>query len=180
MDVGKCVGDAWAATAKHPVPLIVGWIGATILGAASFGILAAPLLAGVMMMYIRARNGETPEFNQMFRYLNRTLPLLLATFVLVVLISVGLVCLLIPGLVFIAWWIHVPLLMTDGGLRLGEAMRESRRSVSAGGVGIHLLLLAILCVLMAAGSALAGVGVLLTGPLTTGAVAMAYADRAKE
>jgi uncharacterized membrane protein len=179
MDIGKCVSDSWNATAKYPIPLVLGWLGATILGAVSLGILAAPTMAGVMVMYLRARRGETPEFNQIFSFLNKTLPLLVATIVLVLLVGLGLVCLVIPGLVFIAWWMHVLLLMADGGLGLGEAMRESRRSVTAGGVGIHILFLAILCVLMAAGSALAGVGVLLTGPLTTGAIAMAYADRSK-
>lgn len=177
MDIGKCVSGSWSATVKYPIPLILGWIGAAILGGVSLGILAAPTMTGVMMMYVRARQGEKPEFNDVFRYLNKTIPLLIATIVLVVLIGIGFVCLVVPGLVFMAWWMHVLLLMADGGLGLGAAMRESRRSVSAGGVGVHILLFAILCVLMAAGSALAGIGVLLTGPLTTGALAMAYADR---
>jgi hypothetical protein len=179
MNIGKCVSDSWKMTAKNPIPLILGWIGASILGGVSLGILAAPTMVGVMMMYVRAREGKKPEFNDIFRYLNQTLPLLVALIVLVVLVIIGLVCLVIPGLLFIAWWMHVLLLMADGGLPLGAAMRESRKSVIAGGVGLHLLFFAIILVLMAAGSAVAGIGILLTGPLTTGALAMAYADRAK-
>ena len=177
MDVGGYLGRSLNLTMKYPVPIIVGALVAGAVGAATLGILAAPAYAGVAMLYVAAAAGREPEVGRVFAYLNRTGRLFGAAFVMAVLTGIGFCLLIVPGLLMLAWWSYVPLLIADRGLGIGEAMRRSREMVRADGVGAHLVFLLVLAVIGSLGGALAGIGLLLSMPVAGGALALAYADR---
>lgn len=177
MDIGKYLGASWNLIVRHPVPIMLGALVAAALGAASLGLLTGPMYAGVSMLFVGAAAGRTPEVGEVFKYLNRTLPMIVATIVIGILTAIGLCLLVIPGLVMLGWWSYVPLLIADRGLGVRAAMDRSRAMVRAEGVVNHLLFLLVLFIVGAAGSIVAGIGALFTLPLAGGALALAYADR---
>lgn len=177
MDIGKYFGGSLDLLVKNPVQLIVAGIVAVIVSAATLSILAAPMTAGLIAMFLAARKGETLETGRVFRYVNRTGSLFVAQIVLAVLIGIGLVLLVVPGLYLMARWCHVLPLMADRDLSLSEAMAKSAEITARDGVIMTLIFLAVCAVIAGAGSALAGFGMLFTYPLSVGAYALAYSDR---
>lgn len=176
MDIGKLVKRGWDLTWKRPEAFLIAGIITMLLGAASLGILLAPLAAGLQMMYVRAARGERVASGDVFRYLNKTIPLLLAAVVLVVAVSIGLVLLVVPGLILLAWWMHVLPLMADRDLGLGEAMRASRTACASQGLLLSVVFMLVVGFIGAVGGAAWGLGAIVTLPLSSGALAAAYAD----
>jgi uncharacterized membrane protein len=177
MDIGKYFGESLNLMVKHPAQLVVAGIVAGLLGAVTLAILVAPLTVGLAMMFVAARGRQRLETGQVFRYLNRTLPLLVAELVLAILIGIGLVLLVVPGLILMARWYHVLPLMADRGLSMTEAMAKSAEITARDGTGMTLIFMAVCAIVGGAGTAVGGVGVLLTFPLAVGAYGLAYADR---
>ncbi len=177
MDIGKFVASGWDLTWKRAGVFLVAGIVASLLSLVSVGILLAPLFVGLQMMYVRAGRGENVKTGDVFRYLNKTLPLLLGTIVLAVLISLGLILLVIPGLILMAWWMHALPLIADKGLGLGEAMSRSKDACGKQGLLMSIVFLVVIGFISAVGGMAWGIGAIVTTPLTTGALAAAYAAR---
>jgi hypothetical protein len=60
-------------------------------------------------------------------------------FFLSILIIIGFIFLVIPGIIMMTWWLYVLLLMADKELPLGAAMAASRRKVIEKGFFMHLV-----------------------------------------
>jgi len=177
MDIGRYFGESLNLMVKHPAQFIVAGIVALLLTGVSLSILAAPMTAGLAMLFVEARSRNKPETGKVFRYLNRTVPLLAGEVVLGIIVVLGLVCLLIPGLILAARWYHVLPLMADREMTLGEAMRKSAEITAKDGTFMTLIFMAVCGIVIGAGGALGGVGAFLTFPLAVGAYGLAYADR---
>jgi membrane-anchored glycerophosphoryl diester phosphodiesterase (GDPDase) len=177
MDIGKYFGESLNQMVKHPAQLVVAGIVAGLLSAVTISILAAPMTVGLAMMFVDARGRRSLETGNVFRYLNRTFPLLLAEFALGILVAIGLVLLVVPGLILAARWYHVLPLMADKEMSLGEAMRKSAEITAKDGTGMTLIFMAVCAIVGGAGAMAGGVGILFTFPLAVGAYGLAYADR---
>ena len=126
---------------KRPLFFILGGLMVQLLTMFSLSLLAGPLMGAYLMtMVLYLRNGREPEFNDLFAGLPRTRELF-SFFFLILLIVVGLMFMVLPGIVFATWWIYTLPLMTDRRMRLGEAMRESLGKVTEKGFFIHLIFL---------------------------------------
>ncbi len=177
MDLGKYLAGALNLTVKHPVPLVLGCAVAVLAGAATLGILAPALTAGAVLMFVKAHAGGTPAPGDVFKPLGRTFPLLGAALVHAVAIFLGTLLLVVPGLILAARWMYALPLMADKGMGMGEAQRRSAEMVQQGGTFMHVVFLLVLAVVGGSGSLLAGVGALLTVPLSVGALGLGYAAR---
>lgn len=179
MDLGKYISEAWNIYIKNIVTILVSLIVAGIVGGITLGILAVPMMMGFMMLFVKAKRGQQIAVNDTFAYIGKFLPLLLGAIALYIMILVGLILVVIPGLIFMAWWMYTFFLMVDKNMGFGDAMKESKKIVSSKGTMMHILFLIVAGFIGGIGGALFGIGQLLTLPIGVGAVALAYEDESK-
>lgn len=157
-----------------PAPLGRGSEGGAGLLPFVYQLLIAPVLsAGLYIVALQIARQRSPEFNDFFRGFNRYLPILLVSLISGLLILVGTILLILPGIYLAVAYLFSVLLVIDKNMSFWNAMETSRRLVSRKwfsffGLGIVLTLLNIVGLLVL------GVGTLVTIPLTGCIVVAAY------
>ncbi len=147
---------------------VVGWV--------AFVLAHTPLAAGFFVVHGRLLSGQPVEFGQFFWGFRSQvfIPLALLGLVSQVLISLGLLLLLAPGIYLAVSYLFATLFLLDRQRDFWPALEDSRKAVTSrwwGFFGFFLVL-----VLLNLGGLLAlGVGLLVTIPLSYGAVTVAYA-----
>lgn len=179
MDIGKYITDSWNIYIKNFFSILISLIIVGILSVCTIGILAVPLSMGFMMMFVKVKRGQEIQVNDVFAYINKFLPLLLGAIVLYIIIIIGFILIIIPGLIFAAWWMYTFLYMVDKNMGFGDAMKASKQLVSSKGILMHILFLIVCGFIGGIGSAIFGIGQLLTLPIGLGALALAYEDESK-
>jgi hypothetical protein len=146
MDFQHHLQNTWRLLKEHPFLLLLGGLLVQLLIILSLGILAGPLAGGFLLTLITYfRSGRPPVFNDLFIGLQRLLQLL-PFFLLGLLIMVGFFFFVIPGIIFITWWLYTLPLMADQQLPLSQAMRASYRKVRERGFFMHLVFLFMITV----------------------------------
>jgi len=148
------------------VPLI-GWL----IGFA----LVSPMNAGFFVVGAKLLQNKTPEFADFFSGFRFFLQLALLGMVSSVLISIGLILLIVPGIYLIVSYLFTVMFVVDRGFDFWPAMETSRRSVQTRWFQVFMLLL-LLVLLNLGGALLLGVGLLVSVPLTHCILTAAYAD----
>ncbi len=106
--------------------LVIGQLLVGIIGSA----LSYPLLAGIMMTGIRRAADQPITINQMFSHFGLALPLIVTALIMMVLIYVGLLLLVIPGIYLsVAYMLAIPLVV-ERGLSPWQALETSRKAIS--------------------------------------------------
>lgn len=147
MDFQRHLENCYRLLREHPLLLIGGGLLVQVLTALSLGILAGPLVGGFLLMLIGYyREDRPPQFNDLFAGLQR-FPQLFPFFFLILLVLLGYVFFLIPGVIFTTWWLYTLPLMADRRLSLAHAMRASRRKVRERGFFMHLVFLFMITVI---------------------------------
>ncbi len=128
------------------VIVFLGGLLIRILASCTLGILAGPLMGGYMLILLAwFRQRKKPVFNDLFSGMLR-FDELFPLFFLVIMIIIGFMLLIVPGVIFATWWIYVIFLMADKKMTLGEAMNTSKIKVNEGGFFIHLVFLFMISV----------------------------------
>ncbi|VAW40905.1 hypothetical protein MNBD_DELTA04-1064 [hydrothermal vent metagenome] len=156
-------------------------IGVSII---TLGILQPVAIAGYTQSLLLAlRDQRKPEVRDLFSYMGLFWPLLGFTVLLFLAIMLGLVVLLLPGiimgLVATFFCIYMLPLMTDRGMGLVDAIRESSRLALEKPVADHLVVVAIYVGLVSVGQSVI-LGVLFTLPLATLFVLSVYEVKVKK
>jgi hypothetical protein len=129
---------------EEPAFFILGGFIVLVLNCLSLGLLAGPLLAPYMLaMVLMLRQNQRPEFNDLQNGFKR-FALLFPFIIVEILIILGFVVLIIPGLVLMTWWMYVLPLMADQSLTWDQAMRVSRQKVIEKGFLLHLVFFLII------------------------------------
>jgi hypothetical protein len=177
IDLGTVLKNAGTSFIDDIVPLLVATVIGIVLTVLTLGILAGPLYAGFISMFIRRKNeGRKPEIGDLFSQMHRFWAFFGAAVVLIVLIGLASIT-IIGGILLAAIWIYVFPLMVDRGIGLGEALRESREMVVRTGFWEHVVLILLLALVSALGR---GWLVLLTAPFGAAIVAAGYLDGREE
>ncbi|NIA05240.1 MAG: hypothetical protein GWP11_04650 [Proteobacteria bacterium] len=156
-------------------------IGVSII---TLGILQPVAIAGYTQSLLLAlRDRRKPEVRDLFSYMALFWPLLGFTVLLFLAIMLGLVVLLLPGiimgLVATFFCLYMLPLMTDRGMGLVDAIRESSRLAMEKPVTDHLVVVAIYVGLVSVGQSVI-LGVLFTLPLATLFILSAYEVKVKK
>jgi len=126
------------------------------------------LLAGLYVMIIRLDAGESVALGNLADGLPRFVPLLVASVVISLLVTLGLMLLVLPGIYLAVAWGFTTLNIIDRDMDFWPAMEDSRRTITA-----HFLpyfgLVLIMLVLVALGSLPLGLGLLVAIPVCLGA-----------
>ncbi|HXJ72223.1 MAG TPA: DUF4339 domain-containing protein [Candidatus Dormibacteraeota bacterium] len=181
VSVGLSLGRAWDLMKTDFWPIVgVSTLVLLVLGlteGAYFGIiLHGPLLGGLFAYYLKRIRGEPVQIGDAFSGFTRNfLQLFLGGLVSTLLIGVGCLFCVIPGIyLVVAWWMVYPILM-EKELGFWDAMEVSRKVMTKHWWGMFLLLL-LNALINLGGLLLCGVGVFVTMPLGLIATAYVYDD----
>jgi len=181
LDIGTCLDRAWTLIKSDFWPIIgVSALLLLIIGvsnAAYVGIvLNGPLLGGLYWYYLRKIRRERAELSDAFAgFTIAFLQLFLGSLVSSLLISVGILCCILPGIYLaVAWQFTLPLVI-DKRMDFWPAMELSRKVISKHwwnflGFAIVMGLVNVLGILVCC------VGMFVTAPLTMIALMYAYED----
>lgn len=195
LNIGDILKEAWKFTKEH-LGFLVAYFIITIVISVLFSFVAAELeerdstflavlmhLAGAVVnvfismgLYRSAlmiTAGEKPGFNQLYANDQNFISWILAGLVVGIMILVGLILLVIPGLYVMAKYLLFPYFLLDRNLGPIESLQETAKATK-GKVGFLFLLLLVCFLLNVVGFLLLGIGLLITVPLTTLAMAVAY------
>lgn len=169
------IGKDWGG---HIVAALVYIIILAVLGVTWIGnILAGCFTLGYFSFLAKKFNGENAEIADLFIAFKRTelvLPSILACIVMEIIIVLGFICLIIPGIMAAAAFMFTYLIMLDGEKDFWAAMMKSKDIVAKD--WFQYCIFAILVAIISALGGIVIVGVLVTIPIGLGAVVLAYND----
>ena len=179
LNIGQCLRQGWALVRSDcwsiiAITLLVFLVMQAVSLTGIGIIFAGPFMGGLWYYYLKKLRGEPAGVGTAFAgFKIAGGQLILATLVLGILISIGFVCLVLPGIYLaVAWTFTLPLIV-DQRLGFGAAMKLSRRTISR-----HwwkfLGFILVLSLLNLAGGLLFFIGSLVTIPITLAALATAY------
>jgi len=128
-------------------------------------LLGGPLITGYFIYAHGLKRAERPGFNSFFLAFDRFTPLLLLHLLTGIIVSLGLLLLIIPGIYFSVSYMFAYFFVWFYDVPPTEAIRLSRKMVS-GNFTQMLALWLILLALNLAGTLAFGVGLLITLPLS--------------
>jgi len=187
-------GSFWAAGAiLFAVILILGVVlggGSAFLagqGDASSGMLMGlaiqlvimavmyPFMAGILMLGIE-RSVDLPlSYKSVFTYFAYTLPLLGVAVLMSVLVTIGFILLIIPGVYLsLAYMFAVPLVV-EKNLGIWEAMETSRKAVTSHWFKLFFLFL-IMSIILIISALPFGIGLIWTYPMMVAMMGVMYRD----
>jgi len=157
LDLGKVLKQGWDLMMKDIVPLIVGGLIVGVLSVVTLFILMPVLNAGLYKMVIRrVKEGRTAEIGDVFSCFDQFGTLFVTGLVCGLLIMLGTILCIIPGLLLATIWIYTTPLILEKKVGMGAALRMSKEMVTKNGFGPHLVILLVLMVLMGAANAISG------------------------
>jgi len=146
-----------------------------IIGPIAAFVIAVPLNAGFFVVSAKLLKNQVPEFGDFFSGFKLFPQLALLGVVSSIIIIVGFICLIVPGVYLVVGYVFAFMFVLDRGLQFWPAMETSRRSVQTAWFKIFGFLL-VLFLLNLVGFIALGVGLLITAPLSHCIIAAAYDD----
>lgn len=145
------------------------------IGSLIFNIISPVLGAGFYIVSFQIARNRPKNFSDFFNGFKKFLPLFLTSLVSGILIALGLVALILPGIYLAVSYMFAPLFVIDKNMEFWSAMETSRKLITKRWWSFFGLAIA-LGILVLAGFILLGVGALVTIPLATCVLAAAYED----
>ena len=181
VDIGHCYRRAWEKLKSDFWPIVGVSALILLLVAAAESvyvgiIINGPIIGGLNWYYLKHLRGERPTLNDAFAgFTMAFVPLMLGWLVTQVLVGVGLVLCVIPGIYLaVAWSLALPLII-DKKFPFWEAMEVSRKVIS-GQWWTFLGFVVLSFLLTLAGALACGVGLFVACPLAGLALTYAYED----
>ncbi|HEY2930107.1 MAG TPA: hypothetical protein VGK99_00045 [Acidobacteriota bacterium] len=173
VSISRWIGDGWNLLLKD-----IGTF--ALIGLFSFVFLHFPFLAGPIwtaMAYAAVQFLERGRvtLNDYFHGYRYFLPAFLASVVIAIFATIGLIFLIIPGLVILAMYQFTFIFICQNEQDFWEAMRSSRRVVSQDSFGFTMFML-VLVLINVLGALFFYVGLVFTLPLTANALVIAHRE----
>ena len=183
LDMGAAISGGWKMFRAHAgefigftiILFLVSSLSSLFQGAASLIVssIFAPLSAGFLIATFRILAGKEFRFNDLFTGFSHFLPLFLAGLATGCIVAAGLVLLILPGIYFMVSYLFASAIVVDYGIEFWQAMEISRRLVGKHWFRVFGFLLLIILVNLVGALAL-GIGMLVSLPVSSCAVAIAY------
>ena len=138
-------------------------------------LLGGPITAGYYIVAQRIKHHSPVELPDFFKSFDRFVPLLILNLLMTLVVFIGLILLVIPGIYFAVSYLFAHFFVWFYDVDPSEAVRLSRKTVS-GNFGQILLLCLVLAGLNLLGILAFGVGILLTLPFSYCVIYAAFDD----
>jgi len=181
MDFKWHIETAWKLTISNIVPLILMTLVMTLVSGFTVGILGPVTMAGyVQSVLLMLREGREPKIQDIFSQMRLFFPLFGFCVLAFIAIIIGFLVLFLPGfLMFVAMTfccLYMLPLMTDKGLDVLDAVKESYRMAVKGQVLDHVVVVVLYMGIIALGGSVF-IGFLITCPLATVFLASVYNEK---
>lgn len=163
-DIGTCVSAGINGLKKDPVTHIVTSLLIGIVGGATAGLLTGPMMVGYMRMIKREDEGHKAEIADVFKGFDDFVPALLAVLMSSIIVAIGFMLCVIPGLLIMALVPTSAYLVAVGESDGINAIRRAFEAVKANLVSAFFCAL-VLGIVASIGSILCGIGIILTLPI---------------
>ncbi|MFH7243863.1 MAG: hypothetical protein ACHWZW_13545 [Spirulina sp.] len=154
---------------------IGGGEGEAPIGSLIFNIISPILGAGFYIVAFQIARNRPKNFSDFFNGFKKFLPLFLTSLVSTILIALGMIALILPGIYLATSYMFAPLFVIDKNMEFWSAMETSRKLITKRWWSFFGLAI-LLSFLVLAGFILLGIGALVTIPLSTCVLAAAYED----
>lgn len=138
-------------------------------------LISLPLLAGFYLAAHYLVNGKTIQFENMFDGFQHFLGLFLLSFMSSIIIFLGFLALILPGVYLVVGYCFAPFFIVFGKMDLWDAMEFSRKVIHKEWFSMFMFLI-VLGLLNLVGLLALGIGVLFTLPVTYCALYAAFDD----
>jgi hypothetical protein len=181
MDFKLHIETAWKLTISNILPLILMTLVMTLVSGITFGILGPVTMAGyIQSVLLMLREGREPKIQDIFSEMRLFFPLLGFGVVAFIAIIIGFLILFLPGFLIVValtfCCLYMLPLMTDKGLGVVDAIKESYRMAVKGQILDHIIVVVLYMGIMAIGGSFF-IGFLLTCPLANVFLASVYNEK---
>lgn len=181
MDFKKHLETAWQLTLKFIGPLILMTLVLFIVTCVTLGILAPVTLAGYMQaILLMVRDGREPKVQDLFAQMGLFFPLLAFGIAVFILIMIGLLLLVLPGIIVILAisfsCLYMLPLMTDKQIGLMDAIKTSYAMARQGALLDHIVVMLLFLGIAGIGGSVF-IGWLFTQPLATVFLLSVYEEK---
>ncbi|HHU51453.1 MAG TPA: DUF2627 domain-containing protein [Firmicutes bacterium] len=185
MNLSKNMQQSFSLYQKNFALLVLASLIAGIITLVSLGILAGPMLGGILVLGIKLIRGEKGELSEIFAHFDQFLPTLMATFLLW---GAGIVFFIIGSIPLIGWITNLvasPVLFMLYFLAIGFIVEQKLQPIQAIKRGIDCLATEwaqlwlyslVMMFISGIGSIIFGVGVILTIPLGMMGMVLIYQE----
>lgn len=163
-DIGACVSAGIDGFKKEPVTHVVATLLVAIIGNVSVGLLMGPMIVGYMRMIKIQDEGGKPQIGDVFKGFDDFVPALLAALVSGIIVGVGFMLCILPGLLIMAILPAATYLVAVGEKDGINAIRRAWEAVKENLVGAFLCML-VLGILGQIGVIACFIGILVTLPI---------------
>jgi hypothetical protein len=163
-DIGTCVSAGFNGLKKDPVTHIVTTLLIGIVGSVTAGLLTGPMMVGYMRMIKREDEGVKAEIADVFKGFDDFVPALLAVLLSSIVVGIGFMFCILPGLLIMALVPVATYLVAVGEKDGINAIKRAWDAVKANLMGAFFCGL-VLAIVGSLGSFLCGVGIILTLPI---------------
>ncbi|CAN5401816.1 hypothetical protein BH11PSE11_BH11PSE11_14730 [soil metagenome] len=163
-DIGACISLGFAGWKKDPVTHIVVTLLIAIVGGASSGILTGPMMVGYMRMIKKSDEGGKLEIGDVFKGFADFVPALVAVLVSSIIVTIGFIFCVLPGLLIMAL-IPVSAYLVAVGDKDGISALGRAWDAVKGNLLMSALCTLVLYIIGSLGFILCGIGVILTMPI---------------
>ena len=162
---------------KAPAPFIIYSILSLFVFSNPFSgiLLGGPIIAGYYIVAQKISKNLPIELSDFFKSFDRFVPLMVLNLLITLVVFLGLLLLIIPGLYLAISYLFAPIFVWYYGVEPSEAMSLSRKTIS-GNFGQIMLLCLILAGINLLGLLAFGVGIFLTLPFTHCVIYATFVD----
>jgi len=178
MRIKENVNQVFKVMMDQPLVVFVGALIAMVLSTVTLGIITLVMFTGIALIFVKAKKGETPSFNDLFAYLGKVWPLVGLWVLMVLGIGIGLVVLIIPGILVMTLWIYAPFYLAFKDAGVMDSLKMSSKTVMEKGFLPHILMVLVLLLVNLLGAQII-IGSIITYPLTVGFLVYLFEDYAK-
>lgn len=181
MDFKKHLETAWNLTLKYIAPLIFMTLLVVIVSVFTLGILWPVVTAGyIHSLLLMLKEGREPKIQDIFSQMNLFFPLLGFAIIFIIILSIGLVMFILPGvfiiLAVVFCCIYMIPLMVDKKMGLIDAIKKSYALSFHGELVDQIVVVLLFIGITAIGNSLF-IGMLITQPFATIFMLSVYQDK---
>ncbi len=143
------------------------------IGSLVSALITPPLYAGIIIVAFMLLRQQEVQFGDFFKGFNYFLPLVLAGIVSGILVTLGLILLIIPGVYLIVSYLFVSMLIVEHHMEFWQALETSRQIVTKNWFSVFIFVLILFAINLVGAIAL-GIGLLVTIPVSACSVCVAY------
>jgi hypothetical protein len=181
MDFQKHLKTAWNLTLQYIAPLILMTLVMIIVSVFTFGILWPVTASGYMhSLLLMLKEGREPKIQDIFSQMKLFLPLLGFGIIVGIMVLMGLILLILPGILIMLaisfFCLYMIPLMVDKEMKLLDAIKKSYAMSIHGVIGEHVVVLLLFIGITAIGNSIF-IGILFTQPFATIFLLLAYQEK---